>query len=114
MIEKIVAASGVALAVEKFLKDDGSVEVTIHIENHKQCLLHWGMRQSNQPHWQIPPRSVWPEGTRVYDKLAVQTPFTEQNGRGLITIELDRTMDFASLDFALFFPENDRWDNNNG
>jgi alpha-glucan, water dikinase len=114
MIEKIVAASGVALAVEKFLKDDGSVEVTIHIENHKQCLLHWGLRRSDQPRWQIPPRSVWPEGTRAYDQVAVQTPFPGRNGRGLITIVLDRTMDSSSLDFVLYFPENGRWDNNNG
>jgi len=113
-MENIVAANGVVLTVEKFLKDDGSVEVTIHIENHQQCLLHWGLRQSGQARWQIPPRSAWPEGTQAYDQLAVQTPFVGRNGRGLITIELGRTMDFASLDFVLFFPENGRWDNNNG
>ena len=111
---KIVAKSGVVLTVEELVKDDGSVEISIQMENPKPCLLHWGVRQGNQARWQSPPRSVWPEGTRPYDHLAVQTPFAGENGRRQIRIELDRTMAFSSIDFVLFFPEEGRWDNNNG
>ncbi len=114
MIEKIVAMKGMVLTVEEFVKDDGSVEISILMENPKPCLLHWGVRQGNQARWQSPPRSAWPEGTRPYDRLAVQTPFAGQNGRREIKIELDRTMAFSSIDFVLFFPEEGRWDNNNG
>jgi alpha-glucan,water dikinase len=114
MIERIIAVSGIALTAEKALKDDGSIEVIIHKEGNRQCLLHWGLRRSNQSDWQIPPRSTWPPGTQAYNETALQTPFLNQNGRDLIAIQLDRTMEFASLDFALFFPKHNYWDNNNG
>ena len=114
MVEQIKSKSGIALVVEKQVKDDGSVEIAISMEHQQSCLLHWGLRQSSQTGWQIPPQSTWPEGTRIFDRLAVQTPFTGSNGYRRITIGLDRTMDFASLEFVLFFPEEGRWDNNKG
>ena len=114
MTEKIVAASGILLIVEELVKDDGSVEISLFMETPKRCLLHWGLCRRNQVGWQLPPPSVWPEGTRPYDRLAVQTPFLGQNGRSRVTIGLGRTMDFSSIDFVLFFPEDGRWDNNHG
>jgi alpha-glucan, water dikinase len=114
MREKIVAASGVELTVEELVKDDGSIEITLFMETPYPCLLHWGLCRSNQVHWQSPPVSVWPAGTRPFDRLAVQTPFTGKNGRSRITIGLDRAMEYSSIDFVLFFPEEGRWDNNHG
>jgi alpha-glucan, water dikinase len=114
MMEKIIAASGAVLTIEKLVKDDGSVEVSVFMETPRGCLLHWGLRRSNQAGWQVPPPSIWPEGTQPYDRLAVQTPFVGPNGRSRITIGLDRTMDVASIDFVLFFQEEGRWDNNHG
>lgn len=113
-METIVTASGIALAVEKQLKDDGSVEIAISMEPHQPCLLHWGIRLSNRAEWQLPPRSAWPEGTRTYDHLAVQTPFQGVNGPSRIVVALDRTLDLVSLEFVLFFPKDNRWDNNKG
>lgn len=113
-MEKITTGSGIVLTVEKQLEDDGSVRITIFMENHQPCFLHWGLRQSKRADWQIPPRSAWPEGTRTVDHLAVQTPFQGLNGRSRITIRLDRMADFSSIEFVLFFPKDDRWDNNKG
>lgn len=114
MVEEIKARSGIALLVEKQIKEDGSVEIAISMQHHQPCLLHWGLCQSTQSGWQIPPRSAWPEGTQAYDHLAVQTPFMGSNGLPRITIGLERSTDFASLAFVLFFPEENRWDNNKG
>jgi len=102
------------LLVEKQVKDDGSVEIAISMEHRRPCLLHWGLCRRGRTGWQLPPQSAWPEGTRIFDQLAVQTPFTGANGRRRVTIGLDRTLDFASLEFVLFFPEEGRWDNNQG
>ncbi|MDH4220178.1 MAG: hypothetical protein OEW23_15570, partial [Candidatus Aminicenantes bacterium] len=109
---KIIAESGVVLFVEKRILDD-MVEVAIRMEGHKKCLLHWGLRHQAHAPWQVPPQSVWPEGSGAFDHMAVQTPFLGQNGHSQIIIRLDRSMDFRLIDFVLFFPEEGRWDDNN-
>jgi alpha-glucan, water dikinase len=113
-MEMIVAASGIPLTIEARVKEDGSVEISFLMESPEPCLLHWGLCRNNQARWQLPPRSIWPEGTQPYDRLAAQTPFAVLNGQSRITISLDSTMGFYSLDFVLFFPGADRWDNNRG
>jgi alpha-glucan,water dikinase len=113
MVEKIITKSGVVLRVEKRITDDG-VEVCLRMEKHEKCLLHWALRRHIQTSWQMPPQSVWPEGSRAFDHVAVQTPFLGQHRRGQIIIRLDRALDFSLIDFVLFFPDEDRWDNNHG
>ena len=113
MVEEIITKSGVVLVVEKRIIDD-SVEVSLRMENHEKCLLHWGVRHHPQAPWQMPPQSVWPEGTKAFGKTAVQTPFSGRNGEGQIVIRLEHDPDFSVIAFCLFFPEEDRWDNNHG
>ena len=112
-IEKIITKSGVVLLVEKRVTDDG-VKVRLRMESHEKCVLHWGLRHHRQGPWQMPPRSVWPEGSRAFDQVAVQTPFTGQEGATQITFRLGRAFDFSLIDFVLYFPEEGRWDNNYG
>jgi alpha-glucan,water dikinase len=111
--EKITAKSGVELLVEKRIMDDW-VEISIGLKNHKKCLLHWGLCQHAQAPWEMPPSSVWPEGSQAFGKQAIQTPFAEKDGAGRIVIRLDRKLVFSFLFFVLYFPEADRWDNNLG
>lgn len=106
-----IAEGGEVLFVERRILDD-IVEVAIRMDNYKKCLLHWGLRHHIHAPWQVPPKSVWPEGSSAFDHVAVQTPFLGQNGHGQIIIRLDRSMDFRLIDFVLFFPEEGRWDNN--
>jgi len=113
MREEITTRSGVVLLVKKGLTDDG-IEVSLQMEAGKKCLLHWGLRSHSEASWQMPPESVWPEGSRPFDKVALQTPFLWQNGHGRLMIRLDRSMDFSFIEFALVFAEEDRWDNNSG
>jgi len=113
MGDEIITKSGVVLHVEKGVTDDG-LQVCLQMETSQNCLLHWGLRSHSEAAWQMPPESVWPEGSRVFDKGALQTPFLGKNGQGTIIIRLDRSMDFSCIDFALVFPEEDRWDNNDG
>jgi alpha-glucan,water dikinase len=110
---KIISQSGLVLLIEKSTLAD-TVEVVIRMETHKNCLLHWGLRRNSSALWQIPPRSVWPEGSQAFAQVAVQTPFLRQDGEGRIMIKLERPIDFRLIDFVLFFPEERRWDNNGG
>lgn len=111
--EKIFAESGMVLYVEKNVTDN-AVEVTIRTEDQRNCLLHWGVRQQRYTPWQIPPEGIWPEGSQSFDNTAVRTPFRRENGRGRITIRIDRSLDFGLIDFVIFFPDEDNWDNNHG
>ncbi len=113
MAEKIFTRSGVVLLVEKRIMDDG-IEVSLQMEKHEKCVLHWGLRRHIQTSWHMPPQSIWPEGSSAFDQAAVHTPFLGQNHQGRIIIKLDRALDFSLIDFVLFFPEGGRWDNNHG
>ena len=112
-VEKITTRSGVELMVEKRELDD-QVEVSFLMKNKTECLLHWGLSRHVRAPWQIPPRSLWPKGTRAFGGTAVQTPFSSRNGEGRIVISLERTPSFSVIAFALFLPKENRWDNNHG
>lgn len=50
-------------------------------------LLHWGVSRQGRRVWELPPPSMRPQGTVVFDDLAAQTPFTSR-GDGLASLEL--------------------------
>lgn len=111
--DKIVTKSGVDILVEKIVTDD-TVEVRLRIDRNAGCLLHWGVRRNRRGAWQIPPESAWPEGSKAWDLTAVQSPFLGKDHEARITLERDRDLHVTQIDFVLFFPENNRWDNNHG
>ncbi len=110
---RITTSIGAVLLIEKETRDT-TVELTVRLEDTRECLLHWGVRRTPFEPWQQPPPAVWPENTRPFDQLAVQTPFVQQNGQGRISMKLDKSLDFGYVEFVLFFPQENRWDNNQG
>ena len=113
MTEKIITTSGCTLLVETRHRS-GQTEISLRMENRKECFLHWGLTPHAGASWQVPPEWLWPEGTRGFGQSAVQTPFLTHDGETGITIRLGPTLPFLFLDFALFFPGDHRWDNNHG
>jgi alpha-glucan,water dikinase len=110
---KIVTKSGVALSLNKEVTD-GAVELSISREKpEREFLLHWGVRRGRGA-WQIAPRSMWPEASRAVGDSAVQSRFQEKDGRDRVVFKIDRPIKVSSIDFALFFPADGRWDNNGG
>ncbi len=88
--------------------------LTLTLPEKAGCVLHWGVcRQPNDP-WQLPPRSIWPEGSHAEGKAAVQTPFSLTDGVGTVSIDLPVKRQFSFLVFVLYFPEDKSWDNNRG
>src|SRR6266540_366582 len=111
--ETIETISGVRILVETSDRED-EIEVSLRLEGKSHCLLHWGVRRHTSKAWLLPPESFWPEGTRNFNQMALQTPFLRQNGAIHLTIRLHRAPEYSSIDFALFFPKEGQWDNNNG
>ena len=75
--------------------------------------LHWGVGRGSR-RWQLPPESEWPEGTRLAEGGALDTPFPDGAGPRRLTVRLHPPEGDTSLDFVLFFPASGRWDNNRG
>jgi hypothetical protein len=95
-------------------ESNGQVQVFLRTEAAKRPLLHWGLRNNGEASWRLPPPSSWPEGSKTCAEAAVESPFTTQGGEHRLEIDLDKGADFSSIDFALFFPDQNRWDNNRG
>ena len=111
--EEITARHGVRLFIEKSVGDD-TISVSVKTDGRTDCLLHWGLCARAAAPWEAPPESIWPAGTKPFDRRAVQTPFARQNGTGRIDIKLDRSRSVSCIPFVLYFPKDGRWDNNNG
>ncbi len=110
--ETIATGSGMALEVLKKVENE-NVAIEFRLPGKKKCLLHWGLKQPGQQTWQLPPEATWPPETRMVG-AALQTPFAQSNGREAVQIRLPRQPQAASLDFVLFFPDQNAWDNNHG
>jgi alpha-glucan,water dikinase len=109
--ETIKTRSGLQLTVETHGAAN-AVEVSMKAKVGKRCLLHWGVRHDAKDQWRVPPQSLWPPGSSSAGQAAVQTPFANQNGETGVVIHL--SPDYTFLDFVLFFPDEGRWDNNDG
>jgi alpha-glucan,water dikinase len=109
--ETIKTRSGLQLTVETRGAAD-AVEISMKTAAGKRCLLHWGVRHDAKDQWRLPPQSLWPPGSSSAGQAAVQTPFAKQNGEAGVVIHV--SPDYTFLDFALFFPDEGRWDNNDG
>jgi alpha-glucan,water dikinase len=90
------------------------VELALQTELTKKILLHWGLRKQQGEGWSLPPQPAWPPGTTLVGQAALQTPFAQANGHAQLTIPLGAGTDYSAFEFVLFFPDENRWDNNGG
>ncbi|MEA2083530.1 MAG: PEP/pyruvate-binding domain-containing protein [Thermodesulfobacteriota bacterium] len=111
--EELIIGKGLKLIIDKQL-DKSCFEIRLTIGTDEKCLLHWGVCSGLNEQWRIPPDSIRPEETKSCGPDSVQTPFTKRCLRLRIPVSPDRDKSFSHIVFVLFFPEQDRWDNNNG
>jgi alpha-glucan,water dikinase len=111
--ETIATRSGIELLVERRV-DEQQVQLSLRTDENRRCLLHWGLTGAGAGGWQMPPKANWPEGTKPFDTQAVRTPFLAANGGGRIVITLPSGACYRAVEFVLFFPDEERWDNNDG
>ena len=108
-----ITYSGIGLFVEKWATET-AMKIEIRSDIDRKCILHWGMLLRGREGWTAPPLSTWPEGTRSFDVSAVQSPFAVRNGGRGVSITIGLSPELLGIEFALFFPDEDRWENNGG
>ncbi|MBF0317497.1 MAG: hypothetical protein HQL04_04920 [Nitrospirae bacterium] len=96
------------------LEVDGLIELRMSLQDPRKCLLHWGLCANRFAKWQVPPEPCWPQESVSFQHTAIQTPFQPNHAGGKITIKVAKDMGVSVLSFVLFFPEENRWDNNHG
>lgn len=110
-VQTIRTTSGIDLIVEKRTNPD-QIEVLLRAATRKKCVLHWGIRGGSESGWHSLPQGFWPDGTTAAGSAAMQTPFKPHNGESRIRVILKPDSAPDLLEFALFFPDEGRWDNN--
>jgi alpha-glucan, water dikinase len=107
--------SGSTLRTETRVSGEHEVEIALMLERAGPCVLHWGCVHPGGSGWHVPPQSVWPEGSKPFGNSAVQTPFRDGNGKSSLNLRLNvNDLHRSSIAFVLFYPEEQRWDNNHG
>jgi alpha-glucan, water dikinase len=95
-------------------RDEQSVELVLKGSPTQRLVLHWGLKRPRNQGWSLPPQIAWPAGTVAASHGALQTTFSKTNGRSEVVVRLSPPENFSALEFALFFPDENRWDNNGG
>ena len=113
MTATLQTQNGATIRIEQ-RTEAARLELEFQMASGPPCVLHWGLRLPHQPDWQLPPQAGWPNGSRAVGRNAVQTPFASDNGGRRLVIRLDASAGIAALEFVLFFPEQNKWDNNQG
>lgn len=108
---RLATLSGMELSVETRW-NAGGAELLLRARTPRKCVLHWGIRSANKAGWHSLPQSLWPENTVAAGPDAMQTPFKGVNGEGGVIIKLDAVKADEVIEFALFFPDEGLWDNN--
>ena len=111
--ETIATRSGFPVQVETCASGE-EIAVSLQAPAGRRCLLHWGVGRPTDKQWRTPPPSLWPPGTQAAGQSALETPFSKQNAQAGLVIRLRPPAAYESLHFVLFFPDERRWDNNDG
>lgn len=109
--QTISTAKGLKVIVERRCGTQ-QIELVLRVSPQTNCVLHWGVCEQRDRNWRSLPESVWPKGTRSAGPNAMQTIFDSHRGEGRIAISLEANRAPDLLQFALFFPDEGRWDNN--
>lgn len=112
-IEQIKTENGFNIDIDA-LTAQSQLNIIIDIDYDKKVIFHWGLYKHSNPKWHVPPSNSWPKGSISYKNKAVQSPFISIDGHKRLEISLDNYKDYSFIPFALYFPDSNQWDNNNG
>ncbi|HEY5914284.1 MAG TPA: PEP/pyruvate-binding domain-containing protein [Verrucomicrobiae bacterium] len=99
-------AGGLAVAV---VKADGRCRVLFYSDMPEPLALHWGMARRSPHEWLLPPESLRPPGTLLWQGHTAQTPFAEANGARRLALEFPEGEAPLGIQFVLKQGPDGRW-----
>ena len=89
--------------------EGGELHLSWQMPGTAPCLLHWGLAGAPGGQWTRPPKTCWPEGTEIFDELAVRSPFTASGESSVLRLTLPFPAVWRSLEFVLYYPGEDKF-----
>ncbi|MBF0506831.1 MAG: hypothetical protein HQL09_08340 [Nitrospirae bacterium] len=95
-------------------RDSGRCIITLLTDIQPPLILHWGAAYRSRDEWTLPPSSLRPPGTTVFQDAAAQTQFIEGDGFRQLTIEAGEQEAPQGISFVLRQGDTGPWINRNG
>src|SRR5208282_3376981 len=83
------------------VRDQEHYIITLLTDIQGPLILHWGAAYHSSHEWVLPPSSMYPAGTAVFQNTAAQTPFTENDDIRRLILETDEKEAPAGILFVL-------------
>jgi alpha-glucan,water dikinase len=90
-------------------EDKGGYNITLLTDIQGPLILHWGAAYHSKHEWVLPPVSLHPPGTAVYQNTAAQTPFKDNDGYRWLSLNLDGQDAPTGILFVLKQSDTGRW-----
>src|SRR5208337_2014987 len=90
-------------------RDQERYIITLLTDIQGHLVLHWGVTYDSHHEWVLPPSSMHPAGTAVFQNTAAQTPFTDDDGIRRLILEIDAKEAPVGLLFVLRQSVTGRW-----
>ena len=90
-------------------EDKGNYTITLLTDIHGPLILHWGTSYTSHYEWVLPPSSMYPAGTVLFQNTAAQTPFADNDGIRRLILEIDEKEAPAGILFVLKQRDTGRW-----
>ncbi|NOY39356.1 MAG: hypothetical protein GXO95_03790 [Nitrospirae bacterium] len=95
-------------------REDGRYRLVLLTDMAGPLLLHWGVARHRRNEWLLPPASMHPAGTEVFDDKAAETPFVLYEGLNRLILEFREEDAPMGIPFVLRQPGTGRWIKNRG
>ncbi|MEJ2192942.1 MAG: PEP/pyruvate-binding domain-containing protein [Nitrospirota bacterium] len=89
-------------------RTDGRYRLRLLTDLPGGLLLHWGVAREARHEWRLPPESMRPEGTTVFDEKAARTPFQYKDRLNRLMLELPAASPPRGVSFVLM-DDAGRW-----
>ncbi|MGO9014085.1 MAG: phosphohistidine-like domain-containing protein [Dissulfurispiraceae bacterium] len=83
--------------------------ITLLTDIQGPLILHWGVTYDSHHEWVVPPFSMHPAGTAVFQNAAAQTPFADNVDIRRLTLEIDEKEAPAGILLVLKQSDTGRW-----
>ncbi|NVM20952.1 MAG: hypothetical protein HWN68_04155 [Desulfobacterales bacterium] len=95
-------------------KDKDRYNVTLITDISGPLILHWGMAKRSRYEWVLPPSSMRPAATTVFQDKAAETPFFDHAGYRRLHLEMSEQESPTGISFVLKQADTGRWLKDNG